>query len=160
MHVMRIKKWDYYVGCLATPLVGRGGGQFANHSKRNANCIIRVIKTETKNPSWRYFNENHQFDRIVSKPVLVLVATTDIAGGQEVLWKYPRNTLARMGIDWDDESDLPERPNPTDADMVFQGYDDLPDREISARASFNNASEKEKQVEEARKGLYVNYDRN
>jgi hypothetical protein len=93
-HVMRIKGWDYAVVGQQNPFLGRGGGQFANHSRSGANCII-IVKSVTTN-EWALDSNLPMIG--THFPILVLVATRYIKKGEEILWTYPRNTLVRCGI--------------------------------------------------------------
>lgn len=100
-HVMRIRDSDYAVVGLAVPTIGRGAGQFINHGSRDvANCKCKHIVPATNVPGnivWRYIGDKDEFANSQS-PYIVVVATEDIDADRELLWTYPRQSIARFRI--------------------------------------------------------------
>ncbi len=115
-HVIRIKHTDYCVVGNRTPSDGRGGGQFANHSKKKANSVVKVVAV--KQEEWHYYGalEHRQLRRDELCHVVLLVAKRFIAVGEEIVWCYPKGTVARMGLV--EECDSPrEEDQVSDVDL-------------------------------------------
>lgn len=127
-HVMRIKGWDYAVVGQQNPFLGRGGGQFANHSRNKANCII-IVKTATTD-QWMMDSSLPLVGTVF--PILLLVATRYIKAGEEILWAYPRNTLVRCGISETDEQKYPNPSDKLDRVWPYPKDDDPPRKTVTS----------------------------
>jgi hypothetical protein len=130
---MRINGWNYAVVGTRTPFLGRGGGQFANHSREKQNCVIVVKTTKSAPGKWTYFGVLSLNSRKVL-PILILYATRDILKGEEVFWNYPAQTVLRFGLTGATGRDL--APIPTRADKAF----DLASDEMPAEGEGNPVS--------------------
>ena len=84
---------EFQVRGLSSPLEGRGGGSFANHSYGGNNCKFAVTRTPLGH---KYFGAVAESPG--PKPTLVLVAISDIEAGEELLVRYSNTTLIRMGM--------------------------------------------------------------
>jgi hypothetical protein len=91
--VCNVPGTEFQVRGLSSPLEGRGGGSFANHSYGGQNC---KFVTTRSNIGHRYFGAVAESPG--PKPTLVLVALVDIGPGEEVLVTYTKATLIRMGM--------------------------------------------------------------
>ena len=99
-HVMTISKTDYAVLGQAAPIIGRGGGQFVNHARRdiaNVKIVAVLPKQGTVRGVWSYLGDDWNPSAGPS-PYLVVIAKKDIPAGSELLWCYPSSTVARLGI--------------------------------------------------------------
>ena len=117
-HCMRIKRWDFAVLGLADPLDGRGAGSFCNHSYRvetvNVAPVVMRSPPQRKDPwAWNYFGSTSQTSSDVDRarlPILYMVAIRDIGIGEELRWKYPKQTLLRFGLPVAGQEDDEEHP--------------------------------------------------
>ena len=89
-HLCSIPMTDFVISGLQVPVTGRGGGSFVNHSAPpGANARLSSIKFP-----FEFFCGTHS-DRVV-----VIVALRDISPGEEVTSRYPRQTCARLRLDF------------------------------------------------------------
>jgi hypothetical protein len=100
-HVMKIKGTDFCIIGQRTPVEGRGGGQFANHSKTLCNSVMKVTKVKRDSEhDWVYYGPLHfrPIYKVEMTPIVVVVAARDIKPQEEIFWSYPHNSVARLGL--------------------------------------------------------------
>ena len=91
--VCNVPGTEFQVQGFSSPLEGRGAGSFANHSSEGQNCKFAVTFAPIGHS---YFGDAAATPG--GKPTLVLVTTENIEPGEELLVKYSKPTLKRMGL--------------------------------------------------------------
>ena len=123
-HYLAVKQSDLVVQGLMFPLLGRGGGSFANH-RADSNAKLLLVSNSLYGADWHvYFGDDVNSPANASARIVVLVAKETIAVDDEIFIRYGRLTCARMGIGEQEASaDLPTAEDSATVDTADRESD-------------------------------------